>query len=43
VRAEVDKWRALPNPRDWKVSPETERLLKHWRHHAFAGPRPFSL
>ncbi len=41
VRAEVDKWRALTNPNDWKVTPETARLLQHWRHHAFAGVRPF--
>jgi type III restriction enzyme len=41
VRAEVDAWRALRNPADWKVTPETARLLQHWRHHAFAGVRPF--
>ena len=41
VRAEVDKWRALPNPTDWRVTPETARLLQHWRHHNFAGVRPF--
>lgn len=41
VRAEVDKWRALSNPADWRVTPETARLLKHWRHHEFAGVRPF--
>lgn len=41
VRAEVDKWRALPNPADWRVTPETARLLQHWRHHEFAGVRPF--
>lgn len=41
VRAEVDKWRALKNPNDWKVTPETARLLQHWRHHNFAGVRPF--
>ena len=23
VRQEVDKWRALPNPSDWRVTPET--------------------
>ena len=27
VRAEVDKWRAIPNPTDWGVTPETARLL----------------
>lgn len=41
VRAEVDKWRALPNPSDWRVTPETARLLQHWRHHAFSNIRPF--
>ena len=41
VRQEVDKWRALPNPIDWRVTPETARLLQHWRHHDFAGIRPF--
>ena len=41
VRAEVDKWRAIPNPADWRVTPETARLLQHWRHHAFNSIRPF--
>ncbi|MGE4049703.1 MAG: BPTD_3080 family restriction endonuclease [Piscinibacter sp.] len=41
VRAEVDKWRALPNPNDWRVTPETARLLQHWRHHDFSNTRPF--
>jgi len=41
VRAAVDKWRRLPNPADWRVTPETARLLQHWRHHDFAGIRPF--
>jgi type III restriction enzyme len=41
VRAEVDKWRALPNASDWRVTPETARLLQHWRHHAFSNTRPF--
>ncbi|PQV45145.1 BPTD_3080 family restriction endonuclease [Paraburkholderia sp. BL21I4N1] len=41
VRQEVDKWRALPNPADWRVTPETARLLQHWRHHEFSGVRPF--
>jgi type III restriction enzyme len=41
VRQEVDKWRSLPNPSDWRVTPETARLLQHWRHHDFAGIRPF--
>lgn len=41
VRREVDKWRSLPNSNDWKVTPETARLLQHWRHHNFSGIRPF--
>ncbi len=41
VRAEVDKWRTISNPSDWGVTPETARLLQHWRYHAFSGVRPF--
>jgi type III restriction enzyme len=41
VRQEVDKWRGIQNPNDWRVSPETARLLQHWRHHKFSGIRPF--
>ncbi len=41
VRGYVDTWRALPNPNQWQVTPETARLLQHWRHHAFGGIRPF--
>ncbi len=41
VRREVDKWRALRSPNDWRVTPETARLLQHWRHHAFSDIRPF--
>jgi len=41
VRQQVDKWRKLPNPNDWHVTPETARLLQHWRHHNFSGIRPF--
>lgn len=41
VRQEVDKWRALQNPTDWRVTPETARLLQHWRHHPFSSIRPF--
>ena len=41
VRNQVDKWRRLPNPNDWRVTPETARLLQHWRHHKFSGIRPF--
>lgn len=41
VRSHVDSWRALTNERDWLVSPDTARLLKHWRHHDFQDIRPF--
>ncbi len=41
VRQQVDKWRSLPNPNDWQVTPETARLLQHWRHHNFSSIRPF--
>lgn len=41
ARIEIDKWRALPNPIDWRVTPETARLLQHWRHHKFSSTRPF--
>ncbi|MBL38365.1 MAG: restriction endonuclease [Xanthomonadales bacterium] len=41
LRDEVDRWRQIPNPSDWKVTPETQRLLKHWRHHKFNDIRPF--
>jgi type III restriction enzyme len=35
LRRHVDQWRSLPNPKDWQVTPETARLLQHWRHHRF--------
>ncbi|MCC6266784.1 MAG: DEAD/DEAH box helicase family protein [Dehalococcoidia bacterium] len=41
LRVLVDRWRELPNPADWHVTPETARLLQHWRHHEFANLRPF--
>ena len=41
VRGHVDSWRSLPNPNQWQVTPETVRLLQHWRHHRFSGIRPF--
>lgn len=41
VRQEVDAWRRLPNPSQWRVTPETARLLQHWRHHKFSSIRPF--
>ncbi|HLJ62700.1 MAG TPA: DEAD/DEAH box helicase family protein, partial [Stellaceae bacterium] len=41
IRSYVDEWRKLPNHREWQVSPETARLLQHWRHHRFHSQRPF--
>ena len=41
VRQEVDRWRRLPNANDWRVTPETARLLQHWRQHEFSSIRPF--
>ena len=41
IRRAVSAWRALPNPRDWQVSPTTQRLLSYWRTHDFQGIRPF--
>ena len=41
IRRHVDAWRQLPNPSDWGVTPETARLLLHWRHHSFSHYRPF--
>ncbi len=41
LRGFVDEWRALPSPRDWGVTPETARLLDHWRNYPFQDIRPF--
>jgi type III restriction enzyme len=41
LRQHVDQWRELKNPNQWQVTPETARLLQHWRHHKFSGVRPF--
>ena len=40
LRQELASWRALPEAQ-WRVTPETARLLKHWRHHQFTDFRPF--
>ena len=40
VRQSVNDWRRLPRAQ-WRVTPETARLLHHWRHHRFSGLRPF--
>ena len=39
VRGHVDAWR--PSPTQWRVTPETARLLHHWRQDQFNGVRPF--
>jgi type III restriction enzyme len=41
LRYQVDQWRKLPSPNDWLVTPETARLLQHWRSHKFNDVRPF--
>jgi type III restriction enzyme len=41
IRGYVDNWRRLPNPNQWQVTPETARLLQHWRHHQFDNLKPF--
>jgi type III restriction enzyme len=41
IRGHVETWRNIPNPNDWGVTPSTQRLLQHWRHHDYSGPRPF--
>ncbi len=40
VRRQVDRWRDLP-PDQQGVTPETARLLRHWRTHRFSDIRPF--
>ena len=40
LREIVRNWRN-EDPKHWKVTPETARLLQHWRHHKFSGFRPF--
>jgi len=40
LRILVKEWR----DKDYKgygITPETERLLRHWRHHKFSGVKPF--
>ena len=41
ARQQVDQWRELRNPNDWRVTPVTVRLLQHWRHRNVGGIRPF--
>ena len=40
VRHSVGEWRGLPRAQ-WRVTPETARLLDQWRHHQFSDIRPF--
>ena len=40
LRYQVDQWRNFPNPNDWLVTPETQRLLQHWRSIKFNDVRP---
>lgn len=40
IRSAVESWRNLPESQ-WQVTPETARLLRHWRSHEFANQRPF--
>ena len=41
LRNHVEEWRNEKNPEQWHVTPDTARLLKHWRHHRFEKDRPF--
>jgi hypothetical protein len=41
LRRHIERWRQNPNPSQWNVTPETARLLQHWRHHKFSSLRPF--
>ncbi len=42
LRGEVVRWRRLRNPDQWQVTPETARLLQHWRREeGWSDIRPF--
>lgn len=41
LREEIEKWRKIPDKSKWGVTPETARLLDHWRNHKFNHIRPF--
>ena len=43
VRNTVDRWRALPDPGQWQVTPETARLLRHWPTMSSATSAPSSV
>ena len=40
IRQHVDAWRGFAASQ-WQVTPDTARLLQHWRHHPFSDIRPF--
>jgi len=41
LQKHIDRWRMIPDPNQWGVTPETARLLQHWHHHRFSDIRPF--
>ena len=41
IRSAVDRWRTRSDLGEWRVTPETARLLHHWRNHRFNDIRPF--
>ena len=41
LRRQIDAWRAISDPGRWRVTPETARLLQHWRSHRFNDIQPF--
>ena len=41
LRQQLEEWRKLQDPRQWRVTPSTACLLKYWRHHQFNAIRPF--
>ena len=43
IRGYVETGATCPIPDHWQVTPETARLLQHWRHHPFAGHPPLLL
>ena len=40
LRTQIGSWRQLPRSQ-WRVTPETARLLQHWREFPLGGIRPF--
>ncbi len=41
IREIVGRWRMILDPSKWNVTPQTERLLLHWRRKDWPGRRPF--